>query len=100
MDLMEYKFYRNPQSGIQNPRLSWIKLVPRVLSWRENLGTRLVLDYPGFNPGLPYVGRNGEEKSSRHVAIVAKFLDENKPIKSFKILFALFHTSPILFNFI
>ena len=51
--------------GIQNPRLSWIDLVPRVLSWRKNLGTRLVLDYPE----LPSVGRNRGEKSSRHVTL-------------------------------
>ena len=41
-----------------------------------------------------------EEKSLRHVAMVAKFLDDNKPIKSLKKLFALFQTLPILFNFI
>ena len=28
--------------------------------------------------------RNREEKSLRHVAIVAKFLDDNKPIKSLR----------------
>ena len=39
-------------------------------------------------------------EKSRHVAMVAKFLDNNKPIKSLKSLFALFQTSPILFNFI
>ena len=36
----------------------------------------------------------------RHVAMVATFLDDNKPIKSLKSLFALFQTSTILFNFI
>ena len=41
-----------------------------------------------------------EEKSLRHVAMVAKFLDDNKLIKSLESLFALFQTSPILFNFI
>ena len=41
-----------------------------------------------------------EEKSFCHVAMVAKFLDDNKLIKSLKSLFALFQTSPILFNFI
>ena len=41
-----------------------------------------------------------KEKSLRHVAMVAKCLDDNKPIKSLKSLFALFQTSPILFNFI
>ena len=41
-----------------------------------------------------------EEKSLRHVAMVAKFLDDNKPIKSLKSLFALFQSSPILFTFI
>ena len=43
---------------------------------------------------------NRKEKSLRHVAMVAKFLDDNKPKKSLKSLFALFQTSPILFNFI
>ena len=32
--------------------------------------------------------------------MVAKVLDDNKPKKSLKSLFALFQTSPILFNFI
>ena len=39
---------------------------------------------------------NREERSLRHVAMVAKFLDDNKP----KIHFALFKTSLILFNLI
>ena len=43
---------------------------------------------------------NREGKSLRHVAKVAKFLDDNKPIKSLESLFALFQTSPILFNFV
>ena len=42
---------------------------------------------------------NIEEKSLRRVAMTAKVLDDNKPIKSLKSLFALFQTSPILFNF-
>ena len=41
-----------------------------------------------------------KEKSLRHVAMVGKVLDDNKPKKSLKSLFALFQTSPILFNFI
>ena len=48
-------------------------------------------------------GLNGKEKSLRHVAMVAKFLDDNKPIKSLKSLFALFqlHRSySISFNLI
>ena len=36
---------------------------------------------------------NREEKSSRHVAMVETFLDDNKPKKSLKSLFALFQTS-------
>ena len=43
---------------------------------------------------------NRKEKSLRHVAMVAKFLDDKKPIKSLKSLCALFQTSLILFNFI
>ena len=42
----------------------------------------------------------GEKKSLRHVAMVAKKVDDNKPKKSLKSLFALFSTSPTLFNFI
>ena len=34
----------------------------------------------------------GQEKSSRHVAMVAKFLDENKPKIHLKSKFALFQT--------
>ena len=41
-----------------------------------------------------------EEKSLRHVAMVVKFLDDNKPLKSPKSLFALCQTSPILLYFI
>ena len=40
------------------------------------------------------------KKSLRHVAMAAKILDGNKQIKSLKSLFALFQTSPLLFNFI
>ena len=43
---------------------------------------------------------SGEEKSLRHVAVVAKFLDNNKPKIHLKRAFALFKTSLILFNFI
>ena len=43
---------------------------------------------------------NKEEKSLCYVAMVAKFLDDNKPIKSLKSLFALIQTLAILFNFI
>ena len=42
----------------------------------------------------------GEEKSLRHVAMVAKFLDDNKPKHHLKSGLALFQTSSILFNFI
>ena len=41
-----------------------------------------------------------EEKSLRHVAMVAKFLDDNKPKRHLKSGFTLFQTSSILFNFI
>ena len=43
---------------------------------------------------------NREEKSSRQVAMVARVLDDDKPIKSLKSVFALFQASPILFNFV
>ena len=41
-----------------------------------------------------------EEKSLRHVTIVAKCLVDNKPKIHLKSKFALFQTSSILFNFI
>ena len=43
---------------------------------------------------------NGEEKSLRYLAIVAKFLDNNKPKTALESKFALFQTSSILFDFI
>ena len=43
---------------------------------------------------------NRQEKLLRHVAMVAKFLDDNKPKIHLKSKFALFQTSLILFNFI
>ena len=41
-----------------------------------------------------------QEKSLRHVTMVAKFLDDNKPKIHLKSKFALFQTSSILVNFI
>ena len=41
-----------------------------------------------------------QEKSLRHVAMVAKFLDDNKPKRRLKCGFALFQTSSSLLNFI
>ena len=38
------------------------------------------------------------EKSLRHVAMVAKFLNDNKPKRHLKSVFALFQNSLILFN--
>ena len=43
---------------------------------------------------------NGEEKLLHHVAMVAKFLDDNKPKHHLKSGFTLFQTLSILFNFI
>ena len=43
---------------------------------------------------------NRQEKLLRHVAMVAQFLDDNKPKIHLKSKFALFQTSSILFNFI
>ena len=40
------------------------------------------------------------EKSLSHVAVVVKFLDDNKPKRHLKSRFALFQPSLILFNFI
>ena len=41
-----------------------------------------------------------EKKSLRHVAMVAKFLDDNKSKRHVKSRFALFQTSSFLFNFV
>ena len=69
--------------------------------WRKNC-VGIYFSFVTFNETLrapqPNPQWRGEVVS--HVAMVAKFLDDNKPIKSLKSLFALFQTSPILFNFI
>ena len=59
---------------------------------------RLLICYPHKKVFRAHQYR--EEKSLRHVAMVAKCFDDNKPIKSLKKLFALFQTLPILFIFI
>ena len=46
-----------------------------------------------------YMADNKEEKSLRHVAMVAKFLDDNKTKTSLRSELALFHTTSILFTF-
>ena len=43
---------------------------------------------------------HGEEKLLCHIAMVAKFLDDNKPKHHLKCGFVLFQTSLISFNFI
>ena len=45
---------------------------------------------------LPFAGKNSVKNSLRHVAMVAKFWDDNKPIKSLKKLFALFPTTDLI----
>ena len=50
--------------------------------------------------GLYCSSRNREEKSLRHVPMVAKFLDGHKPKILLKSEFALFQTQSIFFNFI
>ena len=47
-----------------------------------------------------YAMHYGEEKTLRRVAMVAKFLDENKAKRHLKSGFALFQTSSIPSNFI
>ena len=44
--------------------------------------------------------RKREEKSLRHVTMVAEFLGDNEPKIHFESKFALFQTSSILFSFI
>ena len=43
---------------------------------------------------------NRQDKLLRHIAMVAKFLDDNRPEIHLKSKLALFQTSSILFNFI
>ena len=69
--------------------------------WRKNC-VGIYFSFVTFNETLrapqPNPQWRGEVVS--HVAMVAKFLHDNKPIKSLKSLFELFQTSPILSNFI
>ena len=62
------------------------------------LGTKRITLKEGDNLENAHTTR--EEKSLRHVAMVAKFLDDNKPKIHLKRDFAPFQTSSILFNFI
>ena len=58
-----------------------------------------VLVWSGIESYLPlYSMVPNREKSLRHVAMVAKFLNDNKPKRHLKSVFALFQNSLILFN--
>ena len=79
---------------------TWKSEIHRVKS--RILECLVSTSFPGFYPGERTWERGWcwiTQKSSRYVAIVAKFLDDNKPIKSLKSPFALFQTLPILFSF-
>ena len=72
------------------PALSYAESRPRVLTLVPLLLKRWIALSTGYI--IVQGGTNREEKSLRQVAMVAKFLDDNKPIKSLKILFALLQT--------
>ena len=100
--MMEWIWWNiNSTDKTDRESTTWKSEIHRVESRiRECLGST---SFPGFYPGERTWERGWcwiTQKSSRYVAIVAKFLDDNKPIKSPKSLFALFQTSPILFSFI
>ena len=74
-------------------------LMPKVFLQRRKRLLQLALLFPVCNHAQTR-GHNREEKSLRHVVMVAKFLDDNKPKIHLEIKFALFQTSSMLFNFI
>ena len=80
-------------------------LVGYIEGFRPQTQSKLELDNFILWDSIIYCGREGGpfnrgEKSLRHVAMVAIFLDDNKPKIHLKSEFALFQTSSILFNFI
>ena len=83
--------------AIYFPRLTLVCLFPRlaaVIFFKRLARCSMLLLRPRSEVC------NREEKSLRHVAMVARFRDDNKPKTSLKSKFALFQTSSILFNFI
>ena len=72
--------------------------IPGMLAWSSNISIIFIV-----NSRIAFYFEteilNGE-KSLRHVAMVATFLDDNKPKIHLKSKFALFQTSSTLFNFI
>ena len=80
--------YLNP--ALNNSALSNKREVDGVLhTWRWNM-----------EPLAPILALNRKEKSLRHVAMVAKCLDDNKSKIHLKSKFALFQTSSVFFNFV
>ena len=67
-------------------------------NWKiENEASKM----PGMLLGYIFEPRpKREEKTLRHVVMVAKFLDDTKPKIHLKSIFALFQISSILFNLI
>ena len=63
--------------------------MPKVLLQRRKRLLQLALLFPVCNEAQTR-GHNGEEKSLRHVVMVAKFLDDNKPKIHLKSKLALF----------
>ena len=75
--------------------VTWL-ILPQYSLWSDRFwNSEYVHAYP------PQEGLiNREEKSLRHIALVAKFLDDSKLKIHFKSKFTLFQTSSILFIFI
>ena len=95
--------YMGPQDNIKEEDEEEIEeevVLAEVDSGDDSTDSDLDSESTDNESELTDVTMPNREKSLRHVAMVTKFLDDNKPIKSLKSLFALFQTSPILFNFI
>ena len=74
-------------------------LMPKVFFQKRKRLLQLAFLFPVCNHAQTR-GHNREGKLLRHVVMVAKFLDDNKPKIHLKSKFALFQTSSMLFTFI
>ena len=70
-----------------------------MIDMREVVGSKLGFERHVCKYFLSFFFCNGDEKSLRHVAMVAKFLDDEEPKIHLKSEFILFQTSSIAFNF-
>ena len=103
------KFERDLSTFTSSDLTVWLIITRLGRIWYKSTQIALKLKTKTTTPGnnicfllttfIAFRSFNREEKSLRHVAMVVKFLDDNKPKIQVKGKFVLFQTLSILFNF-